>query len=104
MQEYVLHGWSEEKCAKHRQNAIEGNFQTRCDRDGTCIYTGAPHVKLNYSEYELLQDIIDYINTNQILDTDKERRRTIIRLGGKLREMQAAKAKVDYGGDRRTKN
>lgn len=102
MQEYALHGWNEEKCAKHRQNAKEGNFQTQCDREGTCVYTGAPRIKLTYEEYKMLQEVLDFSNTRQILSDNFDHRQRIIYLAGQLAKMQAESERIKSGKTGRT--
>ena len=70
MRERILHGWSEQKCAIHRKNAQEGGFTTRCDREGVCVYTGAPHVNLTFEEYQILLEVYDFVRTGELLSKD----------------------------------
>lgn len=86
----------------HRQNAEEGNFKVRCEEKGTCVYTHETHVQLTYEERELFNDVIDYLNTNEMLAKNKEKRRTIIYLSNELAKLQNAKQGVLGGAKGRT--
>jgi hypothetical protein len=97
MREYVLHGWNEEKCQKHQENAKEGGFKTQCDREGKCVYTGAPHVQLSYEECELLQDVFYFNLTGEIFGHGIEYRQSVVYLVNKLHELQQQKEKLEYG-------
>jgi hypothetical protein len=100
MRERILYGWDESKCIKHKQDAKDGHFKTGCETKGVCDYTKQKHVILSYEEYQLLYDVLDFVNTNEMLTKDRERRQSIIYLAGKLNEFQQKKREIDNGTKR----
>lgn len=44
------------------------------ERNGKCIVTDRPHVRLNFYEYKITQKLMDFMITDQIVDTDIDTR------------------------------
>lgn len=75
------------KCADCRRDYAEGNQEPPCLKGEPCIVTKRRKVVLNYEEFRLFRDFIDYWNTDQILTQDRSKRDTLIRMRSEALEL-----------------
>ena len=66
-----------------------------CDREGRCDFTGTSRMHLSFDEYCLLNEVIDFMNTGEILSKDKEHRMMIIHLKNELIALREKKREQD---------
>lgn len=81
----ILQGVTEERCRKCKYNYFQQDLQPPCI-DGDCIVLHRPKTKLNFHDYLLLQKLLDYHTTGQMIDTDIDTRELLCSLERKIIE------------------
>jgi hypothetical protein len=109
IREIVLGGVTEAKCAGCRKEIElakqqDPSAQLYCEQKGICIYTHEPKVRLMYNEQCVLDDVIDFLSTQQILSHNQDYRKMIIELAGYWTSLEAKKSRKqrkEHGNTRR---
>lgn len=73
----------------------EGQRNPPCVDDQPCVVTKRGKVRLNYEEYRIFNDFMDYVQTGQILTRDRRKREMILSLNAKLEEWKKMTRRPD---------
>ena len=83
---------TEEKCWKcRREYARDNGKKPKCETENKCVYTGKPRIKLSFNETKILNEMYDFLATEEIISKDYEHRQMIIGLAGYYMKLKQEK-------------
>ena len=83
------------KCEGCRNEYDEDDEKPPCYHEEPCIITKRKRVQLNYDEFRLFNDFLDFWATGQLLTRNKRKRELLLMLEGKAIEFQKFIGKRD---------
>lgn len=81
----ILQGVTETRCRKCKHNYFLQDLQPPCV-NGDCIITHRPKTRLNFQDYLMLQKLLDYHSTGQMIDKNIDTRELLYGLEQKVIE------------------